>query len=69
MPTVAPFELAVQVHASDIDELGHVNNVTYLRWIQEVAIAHWESIADAATRAELQTRFDARFAESLQASN
>ena len=26
---------------SDIDEHNHVNNVAYLRWIQEVALAHW----------------------------
>lgn len=29
----------------DIDENGHVNNVVYLRWAQEMAIAHWESCA------------------------
>jgi acyl-CoA thioester hydrolase len=30
----------VTVQPSDIDALGHVNNQTYLRWMQEVAIAH-----------------------------
>ncbi|MDX9998263.1 MAG: acyl-CoA thioesterase [Phenylobacterium sp.] len=30
---------------SDIDENGHVNNVVYLRWAQEMAIAHWDSKA------------------------
>ncbi|MEJ7658980.1 MAG: acyl-CoA thioesterase [Hymenobacter sp.] len=29
------------VEASDIDQLGHVNNVAYVRWVQEVAAAHW----------------------------
>ena len=29
------------VERSDIDEQGHVNNVAYLRWIQDVAVAHW----------------------------
>ena len=33
------------VKASDLDEQGHVNNVTYLRWIQDVAVAHWLSVA------------------------
>lgn len=33
------------VSADDIDEQGHVNNVAYLRWIQEVAVAHWNSSA------------------------
>lgn len=30
---------------ADIDENGHVNNVVYLRWAQEMAIAHWDSRA------------------------
>lgn len=25
--------------------LGHVNNVVYLQWIQEIAIAHWSAAA------------------------
>jgi acyl-CoA thioester hydrolase len=34
------------VDAADIDELGHVNNVVYLRYAQDIAIAHWRSRAD-----------------------
>jgi acyl-CoA thioester hydrolase len=30
-----------RVQIGDIDEQGHVNNVAYLRWIQDVAVAHW----------------------------
>ena len=33
-----------------IDELGHVNNAVWVQWIQQVAVAHWESVADAAHR-------------------
>lgn len=29
----------------DIDANGHVNNVVYLRWVQEIATAHWNSRA------------------------
>lgn len=36
---------------ADIDRLGHVNNVVYLRWMQEAAAAHWEHAAPAALRA------------------
>jgi acyl-CoA thioester hydrolase len=32
----------------DIDINGHVNNVVYLRWVQDIAIAHWTSFAPAA---------------------
>ncbi|HEX8382617.1 MAG TPA: acyl-CoA thioesterase [Sphingomonas sp.] len=29
----------------DIDELGHVNNAVWVRWVQEIAVAHWEAVA------------------------
>lgn len=35
------FPITVRVQPSDIDELGHVNNLVYLRWSQEAATAHW----------------------------
>src|SRR6266446_496772 len=41
----AHFEMTVAVLPSDIDEQKHVNNTVYLRWIQDVATAHWKSLA------------------------
>jgi acyl-CoA thioester hydrolase len=41
------------VSAEDIDAQNHVNNVAYVRWIQDVAVAHWISATDEATREEL----------------
>jgi len=35
------FQSTYTVIASDIDELNHVNNVVYLRWIQNIANLHW----------------------------
>jgi acyl-CoA thioester hydrolase len=35
------------VDGGDIDELGHVNNVVYLRWAQDIATAHWRARAGA----------------------
>jgi acyl-CoA thioester hydrolase len=43
----APFEISVSVMSGDIDEQNHVNNTVYLRWVQEVATAHWRAIASA----------------------
>jgi acyl-CoA thioester hydrolase len=40
-----PFTLAIVVAPADIDGQGHVNNVVYLRWMQEAATAHWDSAA------------------------
>jgi acyl-CoA thioester hydrolase len=51
--TPETFELAIAVRPDDIDELGHVNNTVYLRWVQDVAIAHWEVLADVLTRSQL----------------
>ncbi|HJW37249.1 MAG TPA: thioesterase family protein [Candidatus Udaeobacter sp.] len=37
--------MTVSVLPDDIDEQNHVNNTVYLRWVQEVATAHWRAIA------------------------
>jgi acyl-CoA thioester hydrolase len=42
------FELSFTAGREHIDELGHVNNAVWVQWIQEVAVAHWDSVADAA---------------------
>ena len=44
------FEMTVAVSPNEIDEQNHVNNTVYLRWIQNVATAHWKSL----TSTELQ---------------
>ena len=36
--------MTVRVLAADIDEQSHVNNTVYLRWVQDVATAHWCAI-------------------------
>ena len=45
MHASAPFEMTVPVLPDDIDEQNHVNNTVYLRWVQDVATAHWRAIA------------------------
>jgi len=39
------FEIVITVQPADIDGQNHVNNTVYLRWVQDVATAHWESLA------------------------
>ncbi len=53
IPAAVPFELAIAVEPADIDQLGHVNNVIYLRWVQEAAVAHWTAAAPATDQAKL----------------
>ena len=38
-------EMMFTAQPADIDELGHVNNAVWVRWIQEVATTHWRAIA------------------------
>jgi len=39
------FERTFEARAEHIDELGHVNNAVWVQWIQEIAVAHWRSVA------------------------
>lgn len=39
-----PFVVDINVSAADIDELGHVNNATYVRWMELCAWRHSESL-------------------------
>lgn len=48
-----PFEQRRRVEEGDLDERAHVNNVVYLRWVQDVAIAHWRRLASAESQAEV----------------
>ena len=44
--THLPYEIERPVESTDIDQLGHVNNVVYLRWVQDAAVAHWQAAAN-----------------------
>lgn len=50
MPEENPqiFEMRLQVTEHDLDAMQHVNNVRYLQWVQDVAEAHWQQVADTA---------------------
>jgi len=52
-PATERYELRFNVDPNDIDRLGHVNNVVYLRWVQDVAIAHWQATAPAEDQRKL----------------
>lgn len=47
LPVLVPgtrFSLPMTATAGDIDEVGHVSNLVYLRWVQDVATAHSQSL-------------------------
>ena len=45
MDELKAHEIEINVLDSDIDILGHINNVVYLRYVQEAAISHWTNLA------------------------
>jgi acyl-CoA thioester hydrolase len=73
------FEIPIVVRPDDldhIDDMNHVNNVVYLRWVQDVALAHWRANATeqlratyawVATRHELDYRQAATLTDAITA--
>ena len=59
--TTARFTLPITAGDADIDELGHVSNLVYLRWVLDVAMAHSRSLGwDHAQYRELGAVFVVR---------
>jgi len=46
------FERRFTAGPDHIDENGHVNNVVYLSWAQDLAVAHWRARAPAEAQAK-----------------
>lgn len=70
------YEIRFPVEPGDIDVMGHVNNVTYLRWVQDVAEAHWTARAPSefqerllwiVLRHEIDYKQSARLGDEIQA--
>jgi acyl-CoA thioester hydrolase len=68
--------MSIAVEPADIDGLAHVNNVVYLRWVQDIAIAHWRAVASAedqekflwiVVRHEIDYKQPARLGDSILA--
>jgi acyl-CoA thioester hydrolase len=69
-----PFTRTFTAASFDIDELGHVNNAVWVRWIQDMATSHWQAVALAehiaayywvVTRHEIDYRGNIAAAESV----
>src|SRR5438132_8862692 len=44
VPVSPEFRLRVTARHEDIDELAHVSNLVYVRWMQDAALAHSTSV-------------------------
>lgn len=45
MPVSSVYSKTITIPESAIDENGHVSNVVYVQWMQEIAIEHYQSIS------------------------
>ncbi len=70
------FALPITIQPADIDANDHVNHVVYLRWINDVAVAHWRAYATPgmldeyawfATRHEIDYRREVRLGDPVEA--
>ena len=50
--TTIPHQYPIAVDPADIDFMGHVNNASYLKWVQHAVVSHWEKLAPAEAVAE-----------------
>jgi acyl-CoA thioester hydrolase len=47
------YEQVISVSTADLDAQGHVNNLVYVRWVLEIATAHWRALATPRMQAEI----------------
>ncbi|MES2055001.1 MAG: thioesterase family protein [Pseudomonadota bacterium] len=47
MSTAIPHQYSVGIDPADIDFMGHVNNASYLKWVQDAVVNHWQRFAPA----------------------
>jgi acyl-CoA thioester hydrolase len=50
MPISPTYTKTITIPKSAIDENGHVNNVTYVQWMQDIAVEHYASIGGIAAQ-------------------
>ena len=61
MSAIPRFSLTRRATPDEIDELGHVSNVVYVRWLIDIAIAHSDHVGwDAAAYQRLGAGFVVR---------
>ena len=50
MPISPVYIKTITIPASAIDENGHVNNVVYVQWMQDIAVEHYAAIGGIAAQ-------------------
>ncbi|MBK8663380.1 MAG: acyl-CoA thioesterase [Ignavibacteriales bacterium] len=74
LTSLTPFEMIIPVEQEHIDQLNHVGNLIYVKWIQEAAINHWmtcaephltETIAFVIARHEIDYKYSAKLGDTV----
>lgn len=52
MPISSTYSKTICIPHSTIDEIGHVNNVAYVQWMQDIAVEHYSAIGGVAAQGE-----------------
>lgn len=60
MPITPTYSKTITIPESVIDENGHVNNVAYVQWMQDVAIEHYTAIGGASPMQKVGATWVAR---------
>ncbi|MEE4452135.1 thioesterase family protein [Novosphingobium resinovorum] len=47
MNQAIPHRFPIGIDPEDIDFMGHVNNASYLKWVQAAVLDHWRALAPA----------------------
>jgi len=55
---IYPYEFVVPTEA--VDENGHVNNVTYVQWMQDAAVRHYETMGGRQLTLDLEATWVVR---------
>jgi acyl-CoA thioester hydrolase len=60
MPISSTYAKTITVPDSAIDENGHVNNVAYVQWMQDIAVEHYTAIGGVAPTQHIGATWVAR---------
>lgn len=55
MDNLAPYTKTITIPSAAIDENGHVNNVVYVQWMQDIAVEHYASAGGVTAQGENAT--------------
>lgn len=55
MNAMTPYTKTITIPSAAIDENGHVNNVVYVQWMQDIAVEHYASAGGVTVQGENAT--------------